>query len=154
MSLKKNLLVSLFVAGGIALTSQVGLAKSNTMTVYKNEFCGCCGGWIATLVQLGYKIESKNIEDLDWAKQKFSVPEDMESCHTAVIDGYVVEGHVHPTALAKMLKERPDIKGIAVPGMPDGALGMEYDANAQYTVYAFGGSLVNKTEPYYEVGKK
>lgn len=154
MSIKKSLFASMIVVGAVSLSSQVSLAESNAMTVYKNEFCGCCGTWAKALEQLGYKIETKNIDDLDWAKQKFGVPEEMESCHTAVIDGYVVEGHVHPAALAKMLKERPDIKGIAVPGMPDGSLGMDYDANAQYSVYAFGGSLGNKITPYYEVGKK
>ena len=154
MSLKITLFASVLIVGGITITSQAGLAEPNSMMVYKSEYCGCCGTWATALEQLGYKIETKNIDDLDWAKKQFSVPEEMESCHTAVIDGYVVEGHVHPTALAKMLKERPDIKGIAVPGMPDGALGMDYDANAQYTVYAFGGSLGSKLKPYYEVGKK
>ncbi|MCT4655999.1 MAG: DUF411 domain-containing protein [Cohaesibacter sp.] len=154
MSFKKSLFASMLIVAGMTLTSQDSFADSGAMTVYKNEYCGCCSTWAKALEQLGYKIETKNIDDLNWAKQKFDVPEDMESCHTAVIDGYVVEGHVHPAALAKMLKERPDIKGIAVPGMPEGSLGMGYDPNAQYTVYAFGGSLENKTKPYYEAGQK
>ncbi|MCT4655028.1 MAG: DUF411 domain-containing protein [Cohaesibacter sp.] len=154
MSFKKSLFASMLIVAGMTITSQDSFADPGSMTVYKNEYCGCCSTWAKALERLGYKIETKNIDDLDWAKQKFGVPEDMKSCHTAVIDGYVVEGHVHPAALAKMLKERPKIKGIAVPGMPVGSLGMGYDPNAQYTVYAFGGSLENKTKLYFEAGQK
>ncbi len=148
---------SLFFAaatlGSLSFSSTSLMAENASMTVYKSPYCGCCSAWSKALEQLGYKIETKDLEDMDWAKQQFSVPEEMEGCHTAVIDGYVVEGHVPPQALAKLLKERPDVKGIAVPGMPQGSLGMGYDPDAKYTVYAFGSSDDKQPVPFMEMGQ-
>lgn len=128
-------------------------ADGTKVTIYKSEYCGCCGDWAAALEKAGYKVETNNIDDLDWAKQQFSVPEEMESCHTAIIDGYVVEGHVPLEALAKLLKERPNVRGISTPGMPMGSLGMEHDPKARYTIYAFGLPDQQAPQPFYEAGQ-
>jgi len=130
----------------------VQAAGAKQMVVYKSPYCGCCGAWADAFDQLGYQVVTKDMEDMDWAKQQMEVPEAMESCHTAVIDGYVIEGHVPPQAVSKLLSERPDVKGIAVPGMPEGSLGMGYDPKARYMVYQFGGETGPEPKPYYEAG--
>ena len=130
--------------------SHTHLAKQ--MTVHKSPWCGCCTGWTKALEKSGYKMSVSHHDDLDPIKKQFGVPEAMAGCHTALWGDYVVEGHVPLEALAKLEKERPDIRGIAVPGMPSGSLGMGYDPKAQYTVYALpkdGGAPV----PFYVAGQ-
>ncbi len=108
-----------------------------SMVVYKNEFCGCCNGWIEHLQEAGFDVEARNVQDLVSVKVDAGVPTDLSSCHTALIDGYVVEGHVPAHVIKQMLAERPEVAGIATPGMPVGSPGME-GANAQpYEVMAF-----------------
>lgn len=105
--------------------------------VYKSPYCGCCEAWAEALTASGIALRMENVEDMDALKAGYKVPDDAWSCHTAVADGYVFEGHVPLEAVNRVLAERPDIAGIAVPGMPSGSLGMGEDPSASYDVIAF-----------------
>lgn len=95
------------------------------MVVYKSPTCGCCGQWVAYMRAQGFVVETKDVNDLASVKESLGIPKSVWACHTAVVDGYVVEGHVPAEQVQRLLKERPDVAGIAVPGMPVGAPGME-----------------------------
>lgn len=127
------------------------MADHGTMHVTKSPTCGCCGAWVALAREEGYDIEVTNTDDVTSVKLEAEVPGDMWAFHTAMIDGYVVEGHVPFAALAKLLRDRPDINGIAVPGMPFGSPGMGDDPTARYDVMAFGG-VAGDGEVFYRVG--
>jgi hypothetical protein len=116
-----------------------------TILVYKTEGCGCCNGWVEHLQAAGFQVDARNVVDLMSVKRDAGVPVDHSSCHTALVDGYVVEGHVPADIVKRMLAERPEIAGIAVPGMPIGSPGMEGPGARPYEVRAFdgqGGSTV------------
>ena len=106
-------------------------------TVYRSPSCGCCQAWVAYLKSNGFDATVVSTDDLGAVKEKMHVPADMQSCHTAVIAGYVVEGHVPIEAIIKLLGEKPQITGIAVPGMPEGSPGMS-GPKESFTAYAFG----------------
>jgi hypothetical protein len=85
----------------------------------------------------GYKVESANVEDLTGVKRRYGIPAPLESCHTAIIGDYIVEGHIPVQVVERLLTERPDIDGIALPDMPSGSPGMPGPKNQAWTVYAF-----------------
>lgn len=97
-----------------------------SIQVVKNPNCGCCLAWIATLDAEGYMITQLNVDQGELSRFKAinGVPEAMASCHTAIVDGYVIEGHVPVADIRRLLSERPDVVGLAVPGMPYGSPGM------------------------------
>lgn len=141
-----------FGAVGMAhADSHSDMADHGTMHVTKSPTCGCCGAWVALAREEGYDIEVTDTADVTSVKLDNDVPGKMWACHTAMIDGYVVEGHVPFAALAKLLEERPDIAGIAVPGMPGGSPGMGNDLAARYDVMAFGGDA-GEGEVFYQAG--
>ena len=120
-----------------------------TILVYKTEGCGCCNGWVEHLRAAGFEVDARNVLDLMSVKRDAGVPVDHSSCHTGLVDGYVVEGHVPADIVKQMLAERPDIAGIAVPGMPIGSPGMEGRGARPYEVRAFTSQGV--TSVYAEV---
>ncbi len=93
--------------------------------VYKTPTCGCCKGWIAHLEKEGFAPRIEEVPNLDALKKRLGIPGVVVSCHTAVIEGYAVEGHVPATAIRQLLRERPAVAGIGVTGMPLGSPGME-----------------------------
>ena len=95
------------------------------MAVYKDAACGCCSQWVEHVKAYGFPATATNVDDLDAVKAKYNVPRGAQSCHTAIVDGYVIEGHVPAADIQKLLKERPAIAGLAVPAMPVGSPGME-----------------------------
>lgn len=105
--------------------------------VYKNPQCGCCKGWATYLQRNGYKVTVIDVEDMEAMKRRLQVPDNLHSCHTAMIDGYVVEGHVPVEAIDKLLTKRPSFTGIASPGMPSGSPGMD-GPKEENVVKAFG----------------
>ena len=111
-------------------------AEALRITVFKSPWCGCCHEWAEVIRRAGYEIELRDMEDLAQVKSQAGVPTDMESCHTASLEGYFLEGHVPTEAVAKLIETRPDIAGLAVPGMAEGAPGMGDDPSARYDVYA------------------
>ena len=111
------------------------------MVVHKDPSCGCCGEWIAYLRANGFSIAVIETSDVDRIKAGLGVPGELASCHTAEIGGYVVEGHVPHTAIRRLLAERPQATGLAVPGMPSSAPGMDVPgARDIYDVILFGPS--------------
>lgn len=111
---------------------------SREITVYKNPECTCCNKWIKYLEEHDYKVTAIDTLDVLKEKKRLGVPPKIKACHTAVIDGYVVEGHVTDRDIRRLLIFRPDVKGIAVPEMPVGTPGMEKgDIKEKYNVYSF-----------------
>lgn len=117
--MKKKLLFLAF------LSSSVFAMEGKLMTVYKSPSCGCCNDWIDIMKNKGFEIKAIETNEVNSIKQKAGLQAGQTSCHTAFVDGYVIEGHVDYTAVKKMLEEKPDIVGITVPGMPIGSPGME-----------------------------
>lgn len=100
-------------------------APSETMIVHMDPNCGCCGAWIDHVRAAGFAVEVRDATLMHEIKAELGVPDDLVSCHTAEIGGYVLEGHVPAAAIAAVLAQRPDAVGVAVPGMPMGAPGMD-----------------------------
>jgi len=105
--------------------------------VYKDPNCGCCKSWIEHLEQNGFKVEVMDMPDLSAVKNKYGVRQEIQACHTAVVGDYAIEGHVPADLIHKMLKEKPAIAGLAVPGMPMGSPGMEGATKERYNVLTF-----------------
>jgi len=131
----KHLLAAVMLAGLLAM--QPALAAT-TVNMAKNTGCVCCERWAAAMRKAGFTVKTTERPDITPIKDKDRVPTALRSCHTATADGYVFEGHVPPDLVAKVLKTRPKIAGLAVPGMPLAAPGMDAQgANAPYQVIAF-----------------
>ena len=105
-------------------------------TLYKNPQCGCCEGYATYLRGNGFDVTVKPTNDLTMISQKAGVPERLQGCHTMFIDGYVIDGHVPVGIVRRLLAERPPIKGITLPGMPQGSPGMVGTKTAPFIVYA------------------
>jgi hypothetical protein len=122
----------------LALDTPTGEAGPE-IVVYKTPTCGCCTDWEDHLVEHGFTVKSVVQNDLRMAKQVHGVPPTMQSCHTGVVEGYTIEGHVPAAVIRKLLAERPAVQGIAVPGMPIGSPGMEHPSGHvdPYEVYTF-----------------
>jgi hypothetical protein len=112
-------------------------SKAVTATVYLTPTCGCCGKWVEHLEAASITVKREVTPNLDAVPARGRVPSQLRSCHTAVIGDYLVEGHVPVDVIQKMLKERPRIAGIAVPGMPTGSPGMEGPNPRPYSIVAF-----------------
>ena len=108
--------------------------------VFKSPTCGCCTKWEKHLEARGFQIQSSHVEDLTRIKRWYGVPADSAACHTAIVDGYVIEGHVPASDVERLLRERPAVRGLIVPGMPLGSPGMESPTPEPYSVYTFDGS--------------
>ncbi|ARV59796.1 hypothetical protein BZZ01_15195 [Nostocales cyanobacterium HT-58-2] len=108
------------------------------VTVYRSPDCRCCGGWINHLKAHGFEIKDFPTPDIEAVKQKYNVPDNLASCHTAIIDGYVVEGHVPALDVKRLLQEKPHWVGLSVPQMPVGTPGMEMgNQKDPFTVFSF-----------------
>lgn len=130
-------LLSFFVASlyiGLAFKSQQAIAED--ILVYKSPTCGCCKKWVKHLEKNGFTVTTKDYRDMKPIKKRFGVKSQFQSCHTAKIGKYFVEGHVSASDIKKMLKEKPDIKGLSAPGMPMGSPGMEGHRKDKYNVIA------------------
>ena len=131
---------SLSVASGLAAQRRAPASPPPThVVVYKSASCGCCGQWVDYMRRNGFSVEVHNQDDLTAIKRTAGVSDANASCHTAQIGGYVVEGHVPVEAIRRMLRERPAIAGLAVPGMVAGTPGMEQgNEHHAYDVVAIG----------------
>jgi hypothetical protein len=125
------------IGGGAALLIDSTAAMVEEVVVYKDPSCECCGRWTSHMRQNGFTVVVNNVEDMDLIKRNAGIPESMESCHTAYVGGYLVEGHVPASDIKRVLSERLAIKGLAVPGMPSSAPGMDSPEGEPYVVFAF-----------------
>lgn len=107
-----------------------------TATYYKSTSCGCCEVHSKYLDSKGFDIEINNLQDMSQIKSQFGIPSELQSCHTIIIGDYFVEGHIPIDAINKLLEEKPDIKGIAMPGMPSGSPGMPGSKTEDFVIYA------------------
>ena len=107
------------------------------ITVHKDPACDCCTGWVTHLEQNGFRVQVIETQELNRVKSRLGVPSDLAACHTAEANGFVLEGHVPAAAAQRFLTERPQAKGLAVPGMPSGSPGMGGDPE-EYDVILFG----------------
>jgi hypothetical protein len=112
-------------------------SEATAITVYKTPTCGCCKKWVEHLEKNGFRVETHDVGDVSPVKAQHGVPGDLHSCHTGLVGGYVVEGHVPADVIRKLLAERPQVAGVAVPGMPMGSPGMEGPYTQHYDVVAF-----------------
>lgn len=133
-------------AGASLLKEDAATAQGQVVTVYKNATCGCCVKWGDHMKAAGFQVREVDVDDLTEIKQASGVPMRLRTCHTAVVGDYVVEGHVPADLVQKMLKEKPAVTGIAVPGMPMGSPGMEGTPKDAYDVLLFEKS--GKTSVY------
>ncbi|WP_299847504.1 DUF411 domain-containing protein [uncultured Paracoccus sp.] len=136
----------LAMAAAISASSTLAMAatgsgkKPNLLSITKDPNCDCCGTWADLAIEAGFEVEITETADYEGMKRAAKVPEALWSCHTARIDGYVVEGHVPFAAIRQLQEQRPEITGIAVPGMPAGSPGMGGGVDATAEVIAWGGS--------------
>jgi hypothetical protein len=137
---RRQTLYLLGVAAGALAAGAARGEEPKRMIVHKSATCGCCGGWAKHMRAAGFIVEEINEPDMKAIKARFGVPEKMASCHTAELDGYIIEGHVPAQAVAQLLKERPKAIGLAAPGMPMGSPGMEMGEPEAYTLYLFDAS--------------
>ena len=117
------ILLLCFGSPAAAMASTAG----EEVVVFRSAYCECCEAWESHIAEAGFVVQDHVADDMDGIKDAMGVPADSTSCHTARVAGYVVEGHVPAASIQRMLKERPEIKGLAAPGMPMGSPGMEVD---------------------------
>lgn len=120
------------IACVVAVLSSWAVAASQrpslpVVEVTKTPFCGCCSQWVKHMRAAGFTVRTTDVNNLTDVKATHGIPAELESCHTSVVAGYVIEGHVPASDVQRLLKERPEIAGIAVAGMPAGAPGMEIE---------------------------
>jgi hypothetical protein len=124
-------------AAATALFPLQAWAAWPAVVVHKDPNCGCCSGWVAHLEANGFRVQVLDTAELDRVKTRLGVPSDLQACHTAEVEQYVIEGHVPAAALKRFLAERPNASGLAVPGMPSGSPGMGGESE-EYQVTLFG----------------
>ena len=110
------------------------VGRSN-VEVFKTSSCGCCYGYVLFLEEEKFKVKQTDVRSLHFIKKKYNIPLEMQSCHTTILGKYFIEGHVPIEAINKLLKEQPDIDGIALPGMPIGTPGMPGEKKEPYVIY-------------------
>jgi hypothetical protein len=147
MKLKKNLLkltvpivliFTFFYILNFVTDKTDALANINNkqiVEVFKTPSCGCCYGYVLFLEEEKFEVKQTDMRSLHTIKQKYNIPVEMQSCHTTIMGKYFIEGHVPFEAVNKLLKEQPDIDGIALPGMPIGTPGMPGDKDEPYVIY-------------------
>lgn len=143
--MKHPILLKTVMVGALALPL-LASAVTPVIEVYKSATCGCCTGWVEHLKANGFTAKIKNVDDTSDYRAKFGIPQALGSCHTAMVQGYAIEGHVPAADIKRLLAEKPKAVGLAVPSMPLGSPGMEgprkdpYDvllvqANGRYSSY-------------------
>lgn len=138
---RRNAVLALCVAVACGCSKTTGAPRGPLIVVFKNESCGCCKLWVAHLESAGFTAQVHDIDNLGPIKERVGIPYGMGACHTAEVGGYFVEGHVPAEDIERLLREKPDAKGLTVPGMPMGSPGMEVPS---HQVQAYDVLLVAK----------
>jgi hypothetical protein len=147
--MKRRIFLQGILAGGLGMSLHAKAKPAlPAIDVYKSESCGCCAGWVDHLKASGFAVKARNVANPSDYREKFGMPQALGSCHTGMVEGYALEGHVPAREIKQLLAERPKAKGLAVPGMPLGSPGMEVEgersdpyevllvqANGSYSVY-------------------
>jgi len=122
---------------GGAVSAREATGPRPAITVYKSATCGCCANWVEHVRAAGFQVVVHDTTNLAAIKQRSGVPKHLTSCHTALVDGYVIEGHVPADVILRLLRERPELAGVAVPGMPAGSPGMDSPTPVRYAIMTF-----------------
>jgi len=152
--MKKNTIIIIIIVllSGVGLFFSLNKSKSSDnqkadsnkikAVIYKSPTCGCCVKYISYLEKQGFNVEIKTTQNMTAIKNKHQIPQNMESCHTMIIDNYFIEGHVPIEAINKLLTEKPDIDGISLPEMPSGTPGMPGRKTENWQIYSlFNGQI-------------
>lgn len=129
----------MLAAAATLLGSALGATAQTAplVTVYKNPSCGCCGDWVKHMRANGFRVETRDVNDVTPVRQRSMVPDSLASCHTALVGGYAIEGHVPAADVWRLLRERPSLIGLSVPGMVVGSPGMETGPPQPFATIAF-----------------
>ena len=131
--------ISFFLIFNFATNKQDALALTKAdkqkIEVFKTPSCGCCYGYVLFLEEEKFNVKQTDMRSLHLIKKKYNIPLEMQSCHTSILGKYFIEGHVPLEAINKLLKEQPDIDGIALPGMPIGTPGMPGEKEEPFIIY-------------------
>lgn len=135
-----------------AMTSPLMQAAPPKVTVYKTPTCGCCGKWVEHMKANGFQVVVHDVPSTADYRRRYGIPDRLQSCHTAIVNGYTIEGHVPANDVKRLLLKKPKARGIVVPGMPMGSPGMEGARKDSYSVILLGN---NGEETVYQsyVGK-
>ena len=128
--------ISIYIGFNFANKTARADTIKEEILVYKSPTCGCCKKWVKHLRKEGFNVKTKDYRDMKPIKKTFGVQPQFQSCHTAKVGKYFIEGHVSASDIKKLLKEKPDIKGLTAPGMPMGSPGMEGHRKDKYNVLA------------------
>ena len=133
---RKNVFIGIISLILLAISSP-SQQSGPLVTVFKTPTCGCCGKWVEHLKANGFTVKVQEVNDTSAYERQYRVPRGMVSCHTAVVNGYTIEGHVPAAEIKRLLNERPKAIGLAVPGMPVGSPKMEATRSEAYSVFVF-----------------
>jgi hypothetical protein len=122
----------------------VAHAADPVIDVYKSAYCGCCGDWVKHLESNGFTVRTHNVANPSDYREKHGIPNELGSCHTGVVEGYAVEGHVPAPDIKRLLAEKPKAKGLTAPGMPMGSPGMDGPRKDPYDVLLVDGNGRNR----------
>ncbi len=138
----------LAVAAAAALIPAARAARARKATLHKNPDCGCCDEYAKYLKAYDFAVDIVETPELDKFREQKGVPQQLAGCHTMLVEGYVIEGHVPIKPIERMLSEKPKIAGISLPGMPAGSPGMTGKKEKPFTTYAFGGRIGSQPQVY------
>lgn len=140
--LPRLFMTGLLLAFGLGCTAPAADGPKVEITVYKSPTCGCCEEWVKHLIKEGFDVTAHDRDDMDAIKAEHGVFRSLISCHTALVDGYVIEGHVPAGDIRRLLAERPQIHGLSAPGMPQKSPGMQAPGKKPegYDVLSFDGN--------------
>lgn len=127
-------IISRFATAVALCMPMLAMAAAPVIDVFKTESCGCCTAWVEHLKANGFTTRVKNVDDPSKYRERGGIPNDLGSCHTGMVQGYAIEGHVPAREIKRLLAEKPKAKGLAVPGMPLGSPGMEGPRKDPYDV--------------------
>jgi hypothetical protein len=131
-----SIVAILVFAAYVSFAEPPDTSNKTKIVVYKSPSCGCCGAYSDYLKAKGFDVEIVTTNDMSTIKLQYGVPKTMESCHTSVVEGYFVEGHIPVESINKLLSDKPNIKGIALPNMPSGTPGMPGPKTEVWTIYS------------------
>lgn len=143
MNIRKLAAAGMLVVGALLVIafrgSDADAGSDPELLVYRSPTCGCCAKWVDHMREAGFEVNVEETMEMSGVKTRTGVPLELSSCHTTVVGDYVIEGHVPADVVKRFLEEAPEVKGIAVPGMPTGSPGMEGPNPRPYAVIAFDG---------------
>ena len=130
-------IIALLILSGCGKNGKTTANAGDKVTVYKSNTCGCCSIYVDYLKGKGkMNVEVVNLDDISKIKTQYNIPSMLQSCHTTVIGNYFIEGHIPLEAIQKLMAEKPDILGIAMPGMPSGSPGMPGSKTGDFLIYS------------------